>query len=217
MIRKPIRTNDRGVIRVNKASKIAIGLAVMILILLIATAIGSVASRQWKNLWMSFLAMACLTVPFFISHMANRINLILPLNFNEISLGFIFLAQYLGEILKFYQRFWWWDLFLHAIFGSFAVLIGLSLQKSIIQKKQKVKDKLFYLSAVIQAFSFSITLGTLWEMFEFVGDYFLKTGMVKGGLEDTATDLLVKIAAAFITSILCFHREYRTSEKITWG
>lgn len=46
-------------------------------------------------------------------------------------------------------------------------------------------------------------------MFEFVGDYLFKTSMVKGGLEDTSTDLLVKIIAAFITSIIYYFRNLK--------
>ena len=69
----------------------------------------------------------------------------------------------------------------------------------------------FTLFAIIFAFSFSIALGTLWELFEFVGDYLFKTNMVKGGLEDTSTDLLVKVVAAFITSIICYFRSLKNS------
>jgi len=54
--------------------------------------------------------------------------------------------------------------------------------------------------SAIFAFSFSVALGTIWEAFEFSGDFLFKTGMVKGGLEDTSTDILINIAASLITS-----------------
>ncbi|BCZ45894.1 hypothetical protein psyc5s11_19610 [Clostridium gelidum] len=58
----------------------------------------------------------------------------------------------------------------------------------------------------------SITLGTLWEMIEFLADYFFKADMVNGGLEDTATDLLIKIFFAFITSIIWYYRKMKKKE-----
>ncbi|WP_192875367.1 hypothetical protein [Clostridium taeniosporum] len=63
---------------------------------------------------------------------------------------------------------------------------------------------------MIFAFNFSITLGTLWEMVEFLGDYLFKLNMVNGGLEDTASDLLIKILFAFITSIICYYNNFKS-------
>lgn len=46
-------------------------------------------------------------------------------------------------------------------------------------------------------------------MIEFLADYFFKADMVNGGLEDTATDLLIKIFFAFITSIIWYYRKMK--------
>jgi hypothetical protein len=43
-------------------------------------------------------------------------------------------------------------------------------------------------------------------MYEFSGDYLFGTEMVKGGLDDTATDLLIMIAAATATSIYYYFK-----------
>ncbi len=43
-------------------------------------------------------------------------------------------------------------------------------------------------------------------MFEFTGDYLFESSMVKGGLEDTSTDLIIKIVVSFITSMICYYR-----------
>lgn len=192
-------------------SKLSVGIAVLFEIILMITAFVSIGSREWKELFLTVLAMTCLILPFLISRLASLKNIMLPPSFLPIMLVFVFLAQYLGEIKQFYVIFWWWDLLLHAIFGSFAVIIALYSIKGIIRKEQETPEQRFTLFAILFAFSFSITLGTLWEMFEFAGDYLLKSSMVKGGLEDTSTDLLIKILAAFITAVICY---YRNSEKI---
>lgn len=115
--------------------------------------------------------------------------------------------MYLGESLGFYSKFWWWDLFLHGIFGIYGVIVALSIMEGIITKKKEVSKNRFNKLTAILAFNFTITLSTLWEMFEFLSDYFFNTSMADGGLEDTATDLLIKILFAIITSIIYYYRK----------
>lgn len=193
----------------NKNSKLAIWIAVVFEILLVIISIPSIISGQWRNLALPILAMVCISLPFIITYIANRKNIVLPSSFQLISLLFILLAQYFGEILKFYMMFWWWDLSLHGVFGIYAVIIALHLMQGIIIKKKEITEQRFVILTLMFAFCFSVALGTLWEMFEFIGDYLLKTDMVNGGLEDTASDLLIKILSAFITSIIYYYRKLK--------
>jgi len=78
--------------------------------------------------------------------------------------------------------------------------------KGVMRKEVEITKKRFTLFVVIFAFSFTIALGTLWELFEFSADYLFGKDMIKGGLEDTATDLLVKTASAFITSLIYYNK-----------
>ncbi|MHB8072738.1 hypothetical protein [Desulfosporosinus fructosivorans] len=199
----------------NQNSKLSVGIAMLFETILIMTAFWSIASRQWKNVSLTLLAMVCLSIPFLITYIANLKNLVLPPSFQSTTVVFVFLAQYMGEIRKFYQIFWWWDLLLHAIFGSYSLIIALYLTKGIIRKEQDTTEQRFTLFAIIFAFSFTIALGTLWELFEFIGDYLLKSGMVKGGLVDTSTDLLIKILAAFITGIICYYRNLKKNKSFS--
>jgi len=188
----------------NQNSKLSVGIAVLFEIILIVTAIVSITTKQWKDLFLTSLAIVCVILPFIITRIANIKNIVLPSSFQLITLVLVFLAQYLGEIMRFYLIFWWWDLLLHAIFGSFAVIIALYLIQGVIRKEQEATEQRFTLFTILFSFNFSIALSTLWEMFEFTGDYLIKANMVKGGLEDTSTDLLITIFAAFITSIIYY-------------
>lgn len=190
----------------NKNGSLAIGMVVLFEIIVIASAIASIISGQWKNLGLSLLGIVCLPIPFIIAGIAAKKNILLPLSFEYIMLVFIFLAQYFGEIRGFYFKFWWWDLFLHALFGCYMVIVGLYASDGIITKKNGITEKRFTFLRVFYAFCFAIALGTLWEVFEFVGDYLVKSHMVKGGLEDTMTDLIVKILSAFITSVIFYRK-----------
>lgn len=193
----------------HQKSKLSVGIAMLFVTILLVTAFLGIATRQWKNVFLTLLAMVCLSLPYIITYIANRKHLELPYSFQSITLVFVFLALYLGEIRNFYQVFWWWDLLLHAIFGSYAVIIALHSIKGIIRKEQDTTEQRFTLIALIFAVSFSISLGTLWEMLEFAADYLFKSSMIKGGLDDTYTDLLIKIVAAFITAIIYYYRNLK--------
>ncbi|OOM76681.1 hypothetical protein CLPUN_26210 [Clostridium puniceum] len=197
---------------INKKSKLAIGITILFEIILIVTAILNTISKQWNNLLLLVQAIICIILPFIITYAANKKKLMLPSNFQPITVIFILLTLYFGEFLKFYSRFWWWDLFLHGVFGGYVVIIALYLIQGVIQKEKHVSIKRFATFSLIFAFCFSITLGTLWEIFEFLWDYFFKTNMVNGGLEDTATDLIIKIVAALITSIIYYFRKLNGSQ-----
>ncbi len=201
---------------INQNSKLSVGIALLFEIILIGAAFMSITSRQWKNLSLTLLAMVCLLLPFIITRIANMKHITLPPSFQFITVIFVILAQYLGEIKKFYQTYWWWDLLLHAIAGSFVVIITLYIIKGIIRKEQETTDQRFTLFTSLAAFSCSIALGTLWEMFEFTGDYLFKANMVKGGLEDTSTDLLIKIVAAFITSMIYYYHSLKGIRRLPY-
>lgn len=189
----------------NKQNKIAVSIVISFEIILLGNAIFNLMSKQTNNLSLLFEAMICILLPFIITYISNKLKLILPSTFQTISVIFILLALYLGEFLKFYSMFWWWDLFLHGTFGCYGVIIALHLIRGVIQKEKNISTGRFAIFSSIFAFCFSITIGTLWEIVEFLCDYFLNTDMVNGGLEDTATDLIVKIIGAFITCIILYN------------
>jgi uncharacterized membrane protein YfcA len=189
----------------NKYNKVAAASSVIFIALLMYTATINY-SHDKKILSPIILALVCITITFIISLFAYKKKIRLPPSFQLFGVLFIFLALYLGEIQSFYIRFWWWDLILHSLFGCYTLFVSLHMIKGVIRKEVEITKKRFTVFLVIFAFSFTIALGTLWELFEFSGDYFFGKDMIKGGLEDTATDLLVKTASAFITSLIYYNK-----------
>lgn len=187
----------------NKYSTSAFFATLLFEAIIIYTGAKSYLAGQDEIFKLSIAAVICLLIPFLLVHAANKKKLSLPPGFQMILSLFIFSALYLGEINKFYSKFWWFDLFLHFVSGWYAVVSFLFLIKTTIKKEHGTSHRRFEFLKCICAFSFSVSLGTLWEMYEFSGDYLFGTKMVKGGLDDTATDLLIMIAAAIITS--CFY------------
>lgn len=195
-----------------KIKKAAI-IAMIFEVILIGTAINDLVIKQWKNFFLCILAMAVLTAPFIIRYIANKSNIVLPKGFELVTVVFIILAQYFGEILNFYN-FPWWDLFLHGVAGCYLFIIGTCIYKNtnILRKGISGKEGVFL--NIVFSFGFSIALGVLWEVFEAAGDYLFKTNMTENGLQDTAEDILIKTATTFITSILYYFHKLKDSIKL---
>lgn len=191
----------------------AIIISIVFEIILMSTAIVSIIKKQWGNVFLCILAMIVLTAPFIIKYITNKNNINLPKGFELVTVLFIILAQYFGEILNFYN-FWWWDLFLHGAAGCYIFIIGMSLYNSINIPRKKINKKVLILLSIVFSFGFSIAIGVLWEIFEAAGDYLFKTRMTENGLKDTAGDLLIKTIMAFITSIIYYFYKKKYNIKL---
>jgi hypothetical protein len=114
-------------------------------------------------------------VPSFIE---KRIHIDIPDTLEVIILLFIFSAEILGEIQEYYILFPYWDTVLHTINGFLAAAIGFSLI-DILNKNDRFAISLSPVFVALVAFCFSMTIGVLWEFFEFGVDQLLGYDMQK--------------------------------------
>ena len=130
-----------------------------------------------NNALLCLLSLVLLFAPLFIQ---NKYEITLPDSL-EISIYlFIFSAEILGEINNFYGIIPHWDTCLHTINGFLATAVGFSLVDLLNKNSKDINLSPFYLCLV--AFCFSMTIGILWEFFEYGGDKFLKFDMQKDTL-----------------------------------
>lgn len=130
---------------------------------------------NWENVFMAVLTLLLFLIPFFID---RRLNIKLPNALEVMILLFIFSAEILGEIQNFYGIFRHWDTILHTINGFLCAAIGFSLI-DILNRSQKFHTKMKPIFVALVAFCFSMTIGVLWEFFEFGMDEIIKTDMQK--------------------------------------
>lgn len=126
------------------------------------------------NAFLCLLSLVLLLLPSFIQ---QKLDISLPNTLEIIIYLFIFSAEILGEINNFYEFIPYWDTMLHTINGFLCAAIGFSL----INLLNNTSDK-FHLSPLylcIVAFCFSMTIGVLWEFFEYASDKYLKLDMQK--------------------------------------
>lgn len=127
-------------------------------------------NHNWENLFYCVLTLILLIVPSLVQ-MTFKIEL--PKLLEIIILIFIFAAEILGELDNYYLRFDNWDTMLHTMNGFLAAAIGYSLVE-LLNDMPNVKFNLSPLFIAIVAFSFSMTIGVIWEFFEFSLDTFLQ-------------------------------------------
>ena len=102
---------------------------------------------------------------------------------------------FFGEVWDFYDRFWWWDIFLH---GGSAVgfgLIGFVMVFILFQGDRYAAPPW---AMGLFAFCFAMTTGAIWEVFEFAMDEGFGMNMQKSGLVDTMTDIIVNALGGVI-------------------
>lgn len=131
--------------------------------------------RNYENVFLCVLTLFLMIVPSFIQ---AEFKIELPSLLEIIIFLFIFSAEILGEISSFYIYFPMWDTILHTFNGFLCAAIGFSLVE-IMNNDKRLKFTLSPLFMSVVAFCFSMTIGSLWELFEFGMDQFFNFDMQK--------------------------------------
>ena len=167
--------NKRSLRQHIKENKKLFSIYVILRVLVILVMIAQFFNGNYENVFLCFLTLFLFTIPSFIE---CNFHIDIPDTLEVIILLFIFSAEILGEIEAYYIAFPFWDTMLHTINGFLAAAIGFSLI-DILNRNDKFSFKLSPLYMSIVAFCFSMTIGVLWEFFEFGMDIFFRTDMQK--------------------------------------
>lgn len=143
--------------------------------LVVATLILQIFNQQYENVYLCVLTLVLLMIPPFIE-VNFRIDI--PDTLEVVILFFIIAAEILGEIQQFYIRFSNWDTILHTLNGFLAAAIGFSLV-DLLNRNDRFKFELSPVFLAIVSFCFSMTIGVLWEFFEWSMDWFFGFDMQK--------------------------------------
>lgn len=132
-------------------------------------------NQNYENVFLCALVLALFLVPSFLQ---VELKIELPTVLEIIILLFIFAAEILGEIQEYYIKFPNWDTILHTMNGFLMAAIGFSLV-DILNRDERIKFELSPVFMSIVAFCFSMTVGVLWEFFEFAMDRIVGFDMQK--------------------------------------
>lgn len=126
----------------------------------------------------SFTLLILLIITFIPAFVRNKRLIIIPAFLETGIIIFTFLAMYLGEVFRFYELFWWWDIMLHSLSAFMLGLLGFLLFYTLNKSNFKT-FRLNNTSIMIFAFCFAISCGVAWEIFEFAGDWLFGMNMQK--------------------------------------
>lgn len=158
----------------NETNKKSIMVYLILRFLVIISMVFQIVLGNISNSLMCVLALILFTLPTIIS---EKFKIGIPSLLETIIYLFIFSSAILGEINNFYGIIPFWDTMLHTLNGFICAGIGFSLVDILNQSTQKINLSPLYVAII--AFCFSMTIGVLWEFYEFTADNVLRLDMQK--------------------------------------
>ena len=179
--------------------RIEFTIALFIQLSIFIIVVSALINRQWLT---AFSGTVVFSLSFAPPIMERQLRVRLPVEITLLTCVFLYASFALGEIRDFYERLWWWDLVLHS---SSALVIGLIgfLGFYVFYMTYRIRIAPIYVAGI--TFGTAITVGTLWEIFEFLIDLSFDLNMQRSGLMDTMTDLIVNAAGAFTAAAVGYY------------
>ena len=143
--------------------------------LVIASIVRQYFLGNFENMFLGVLTLILFSIPKIVE---RRLGVSIPVGLEVVVLLFIFAAEILGEINAFYVKVPIWDTLLHTTNGFLMAAVGFSLI-DIFNRSERFTLKMSPYFVAFTAFCFSMTIGVLWEFFEFGMDMIFHTDMQK--------------------------------------
>lgn len=142
-------------------------------------------NRNFENVFLCLMTLVLFVMPTILE---RQLRIDFPDTLEIIIMLFIFAAEILGEIRSFYVTYPHWDTMLHTLNGFLCAAIGFSLV-DLFDRSERFSLQLSPVFMAIVAFCFSMTIGVLWEFFEFSMDQFLLFDMQKDTVVTTISSV----------------------------
>lgn len=142
-----------------------------------------------------------LIITFLPYFMSSLLHFRIPAEVETLSIVFVYLSLFLGEVHGYYTKYWWWDMVLHTTSGLLGGMIGFLLVY-VLNNNKKINLNLTPEFIALFAFMFAMGMGALWEIFEYAVDTLLGGNMQGTGVEDTMSDLVVDCGGGLAVSLL---------------
>lgn len=175
--------------------------------LILVTLVLQLIRGNYEHAFYCVLTLILFLIPGFIE---RKFNIEMPETLEIVVFLFVFAAEILGEMQNFFNLFSHWDTILHTINGFLCAAIGFSLI-DILNRTEKFHLNLSPLFVAIVGFCFSMTIGVLWEFFEYGVDVYFKTDMQK----DTIVESISSVSLNESGENVAIHVDDITSSTIT--
>ena len=168
---KNIKLEKKNIYTNKRTRFVYLFLRAIVIVVMIIHAI----EHDYESVFVCALSLFLMILP---SILERRLWVRLPHTLEIIILVFIFAAEILGEINSFYMKVPHWDTVLHTINGFLCAAVGFALV-DLINGSHRFTFELSPFFLAVVAFCFSMTVGVLWEFFEYGCDRYLGQDMQK--------------------------------------
>ena len=143
--------------------------------IVIVSLVLSCIRKDYESAWVCVLVLVLYMLPRIVQ---QNFHIELPSALEIIILVLIFAGEILGELRSYFIYFPHWDTLLHTTSGFVSAAFGYSMVDLLNRNKpQHIQLSPIYLALV--SFCFSMTVGVIWEFFEFGMDNFFHMDMQK--------------------------------------
>lgn len=156
-------------------------------LIVLASLVSAILRQEYESAFVCVLVLFLFMLPFFIQ---KNFGIRLPSTLEIIILLFIFAAEILGELQSYFIQYPYWDTMLHTTNGFLCAAVGFSLI-DILTRDAKIKFTLSPVYVALAAFCFSMTIGVLWEFFEFGMDRLFHMDMQKDTIVHTISSVML--------------------------
>ena len=160
---------------------------ILLRISVVLVMLAQIFNGNFENVFLCVLTLILFMMP---SVLEKKLDITLPNTLEIIILLFIYAAEIMGEIGAYYVTFPYWDTVLHTLNGFLCAAIGFSLL-DILNRHSEARFHLSPLYLAIVAFCFSMTIGVLWEFFEFSMDRLFHMDMQKDTIVHTISSVML--------------------------
>ena len=170
-IKSTLKAAHQELKRKKGVTAVYLSLRLMVILIMVA----QFFNRNYENVFLCLLTLILFLLPTIFE---RKLKIDLPDTLEIIIMLFIFAAEILGEIRAFYTTYQGWDTMLHTLNGFLCAAIGFSLV-DMLNREERFSLELSPVFMAIVAFCFSMTIGVLWEFFEYTMDVFFLLDMQK--------------------------------------
>ena len=160
---------------------------VVLRLIVVAELVLSILRGEYESAFICLLVLILFILPFFIQ---QNFGIQLPTTLEIIILLFIFAAEILGELEGYFITYPNWDTMLHTTTGFLCAATGFALI-DILNRNSRIKFQLSPIYVALAAFCFSMTVGVLWEFFEFGMDLLFHLDMQKDTVVQSITSVML--------------------------
>lgn len=158
-----------------KPTRAVIAVYWVLRLLVIGELVSACIREEYESAFVCVLVLVLFLLPHFVQ---RNFHIKLPSALEITIMIFIFAAEILGELKSYFIQYPYWDTILHTTTGFLSAAFGYAMVDLLNRNKpQHVQLSPVYLA--LASFCFSMTVGVIWEFFEFGMDNLFHMDMQK--------------------------------------